>query len=59
MAGDYARTGVRTGRQRLGQTALVNERLCGLVREAERAGVRPSWSGEALLTELRDATGES
>jgi 2-dehydropantoate 2-reductase len=39
--------------KRLGQTAPVNERLCELVREAERAEVRPSWSGEALLGELR------
>jgi 2-dehydropantoate 2-reductase len=43
--------------QRLGQTAPVNERLCELVREAERADVRPSWSGEALLAELRAAVG--
>ena len=43
--------------QRLGQTAPVNERLCELVREAERACVRPSWSGEALLAELRAAAG--
>ena len=41
--------------KRLGQTAPVNERLCELVREAERADVRPSWSGEALLDELRAA----
>ena len=45
--------------QGLGQTAPVNERLCELVREAERADVRPSWSGEALLAELRAATGAS
>jgi 2-dehydropantoate 2-reductase len=37
--------------QCLGQTAPVNERLCELVREAERADVRPSWSGEALLAD--------
>jgi 2-dehydropantoate 2-reductase len=41
--------------ERLGQTALVNQRLCELVREAEQADVRPSWSGEALLAELRAA----
>jgi len=41
--------------ERLGQTAPVNERLCELVREAERSEVRPSWSGEALLAELRAA----
>jgi 2-dehydropantoate 2-reductase len=45
--------------QSLGQTAPVNERLCELVREAERADVRPSWSGEALLDELRVAAGAS
>jgi len=43
--------------QRLGQTAPVNQRLCELVREAERAHVRPSWSGEALLPEMRAAAG--
>lgn len=41
--------------ERLGQTAPVNERLCELMREAERADVRPSWSGEALLAEMRAA----
>lgn len=41
--------------QRLGQTAPVNGRLCELVREAEHADVRPSWSGEALLAEMRAA----
>jgi 2-dehydropantoate 2-reductase len=41
--------------QRLGRTAPVNQRLCELVREAERANVRPSWSGEALLDEVRAA----
>jgi len=45
--------------KRLGQTAPVNERLCELVREAERADVRLSWSGEALLAEMRAATGAS
>ena len=45
---------VRLG-QRVGQTALVNERLCELVHEAERADVRPAWSGAALLAELRAA----
>jgi 2-dehydropantoate 2-reductase len=39
--------------QRLEQTAPVNERL--LVREAERSEVRPSWSGAALMAELRAA----
>lgn len=39
--------------QRLGQTAPVNQRLCELVRDAERSEVRPSWSGEALLAEAR------
>jgi 2-dehydropantoate 2-reductase len=41
--------------QRLGKTAPVNERLCQLVREAERSDVRPSWSGEALLAQVRTA----
>jgi 2-dehydropantoate 2-reductase len=41
--------------ERLGQTAPVNARLCELVRQAERADVRPAWSGEALLAELRAA----
>jgi 2-dehydropantoate 2-reductase len=41
--------------QRLGRTAPVNERLCELVREAERSDVRPSWSGEALLKQVRAA----
>lgn len=41
--------------QRVGRTAPVNARLCELVREAERADVRPSWSGEALLAEMRAA----
>ena len=45
--------------KRLGQTAPVNERLCELVREAEQADVRLSWSGEALLAEMRAATGAS
>jgi 2-dehydropantoate 2-reductase len=43
--------------QRLGKTAPVNERLCDLVQEAERAETRPSWSGEALLAEMRAAAG--
>jgi 2-dehydropantoate 2-reductase len=42
--------------QRLGRAAPVNQRLGELVRDAERADVRPSWSGEALLAELRAAT---
>ncbi|MFM0269840.1 2-dehydropantoate 2-reductase [Paraburkholderia aspalathi] len=41
--------------QRLGQAAPANARLCELVREAERADVRPSWSGKALLGEMRAA----
>jgi 2-dehydropantoate 2-reductase len=45
--------------RRLGQTAPVNERLGELVRKAERAETRPSWSGEALLAELRTAVGAS
>ena len=43
--------------QRLGRPAPVNERLCELVREAERSDVRPSWSGEALLAQIRAAAG--
>ncbi|CAE6891770.1 2-dehydropantoate 2-reductase [Paraburkholderia domus] len=45
--------------QRLGRTAPVNERLCELVREAERSDVRPSWSGDALLGQIRAAAGAS
>lgn len=45
--------------RRLGQTAPVNERLGELVRDAERADVRPSWSGEALLAALRGAVDAS
>ncbi|MEW6339182.1 MAG: 2-dehydropantoate 2-reductase [Pseudomonadota bacterium] len=45
--------------QRLGRKAPVNQRLCELVREAERSDVRPSWSGEALLAEVRAAAGAS
>jgi 2-dehydropantoate 2-reductase len=41
--------------QRVGHRAPVNERLCELVREAERSDVRSSWAGEALLAELRTA----
>ena len=41
--------------QRVGQRAPVNERLCELVRQAERGDARPSWSGDALLAELRAA----
>jgi 2-dehydropantoate 2-reductase len=40
---------------RVGGAAPVNARLCELVREAEQARERPSWSGEALLDELRAA----
>jgi 2-dehydropantoate 2-reductase len=45
--------------QRLGQTAPVNKRLCELVRDAERSDVRPSWTGEALLAQMRAAAGAS
>jgi 2-dehydropantoate 2-reductase len=41
--------------QRLGKTAPVNARLCELMREAERGAERPSWSGEALLAQMRAA----
>ena len=41
--------------RRPGKTAPVNERLCQLVHEAERADARPAWSGKALLGELRTA----
>jgi 2-dehydropantoate 2-reductase len=41
--------------QRLGKTAPVNQRLCELVREAEQSAERPSWSGEALLAQMRAA----
>jgi 2-dehydropantoate 2-reductase len=41
--------------ERLGRKAPVNARLCELVREAEQARLRPSWSGDALLAQLRDA----
>lgn len=40
---------------RLGRAAPVNARLCELVREAEQTDARPSWSGEALLAQLREA----
>ncbi|MFP6562040.1 2-dehydropantoate 2-reductase [Paraburkholderia sp. B3] len=40
---------------RLGRKAPVNARLCELVREAERALTRPSWSGADLLAQLRAA----
>lgn len=40
---------------RLGRSAPVNARLCELVREAEQAKARPSWSGDALLAQLREA----
>nr|WKF60700.1 Putative 2-dehydropantoate 2-reductase [Paraburkholderia busanensis] len=43
----------------IARTAPVNERLCELVRAAEQADVRPSWSGEALLAELRRAENAS
>ncbi|RFU47676.1 2-dehydropantoate 2-reductase [Paraburkholderia sp. DHOC27] len=43
--------------QRLGHAAPVNQRLCELVRQAEGSAERPSWSGEALLAELRAAAG--
>jgi len=41
--------------QRLGQRAPVNQHLCELVRQAERSDSRPSWSGDALLANLRAA----
>jgi 2-dehydropantoate 2-reductase len=41
--------------ERLGQTAPVNRRLCELVHAAEQCDVRPSWTGKALLAELRAA----
>jgi 2-dehydropantoate 2-reductase len=43
--------------RRVRHEAPVNERLCALVREAERSDVRPSWAGDALLAELRAAAG--
>jgi 2-dehydropantoate 2-reductase len=42
--------------RRLGVNAPVNERLCELVHEAERSDARPSWTGDALLSELRAAS---
>ncbi|AZO76303.1 MULTISPECIES: 2-dehydropantoate 2-reductase [unclassified Bosea (in: a-proteobacteria)] len=39
--------------ERLGRQAPVNERLVALVHTAEASGGRQSWSGEALLAELR------
>jgi 2-dehydropantoate 2-reductase len=45
--------------RRVGRRAPVNERLCELVRQAERSDVRPSWTGDALLAELRAATSGS
>lgn len=39
--------------ERLGRDAPVNKRLCELVHDAESAVTRPSWSGRALLAELR------
>ncbi|WP_179404510.1 2-dehydropantoate 2-reductase [Burkholderia guangdongensis] len=43
--------------RRVGHGAPVNERLCELVRQAERSDVRPSWTGDALLADLRAAAG--
>jgi 2-dehydropantoate 2-reductase len=40
--------------ERLGRRAPVNARLVELVHDAERGG-RRTWSGEALLGELRRA----
>lgn len=40
---------------RLGRKAPVNARLCQLVRDAEQAKTRPSWSGAELLAQLRVA----
>jgi 2-dehydropantoate 2-reductase len=45
--------------ERLGRKAPVNARLCALVREAEQAKTRPSWSGDALLAQLREAAAGS
>ncbi|CAM2153422.1 2-dehydropantoate 2-reductase [Paraburkholderia tropica] len=39
----------------LGRKAPVNGRLVELVREAERSAARPSWTGDALLAQLRAA----
>ena len=41
---------------RLGLNAPVNARLCQLVHEAEQSEARPSWTGDALLAELRAAS---
>jgi len=40
---------------RLGLNAPINARLCQLVHEAEQSAARPSWTGDALLAELRAA----
>ncbi|AOJ11052.1 2-dehydropantoate 2-reductase [Burkholderia mayonis] len=41
--------------ERLGRAAPVNARLCALVHDAERAGARPAWGGDALFADLRAA----
>ncbi|MEI5996136.1 2-dehydropantoate 2-reductase [Paraburkholderia bengalensis] len=41
---------------RLGLAAPVNARLCQLVHEAEHQEARASWTGDALLAELRAAS---
>ncbi|MGV2288074.1 2-dehydropantoate 2-reductase [Trinickia sp. YCB016] len=52
---DWINGEVVTLARRVGHRAPVNERLCELVRQAERSEVRPSWTGDALLAELRAA----
>jgi 2-dehydropantoate 2-reductase len=41
--------------QQLGKHAPINARLCALVHAAEQQDLRPEWSGERLLAELRAA----
>jgi len=41
----------------LGRAAPINARLCELVHAAEARNPRSSWTGEALLEELRRAAG--
>jgi len=41
--------------QSTGVGAPVNQRLCALMHDAETADTRPSWTAQALLTELRNA----
>ncbi|MPW19689.1 hypothetical protein GCT13_23005 [Paraburkholderia sp. CNPSo 3157] len=42
--------------RRLGLNAPVNKLLCELAHDAERSKVRPSWTGDPLLSELRAAS---